>query len=288
MKSLPFRDFVTFAPLEIGEQININHKDCSAGTDTKKRLYIKRVHGGILAFCQHCSTPGYCFNDRSKDSERLRKWIKNPSDKISVSKTKTMNEIHDYLHTCIANKYSPNDTNINWLKTHLADLGETLIPSSFVFNSDGNIVFPIYNYYKMLTGIQTRTFKTNPKYITEYASDMPTCGNWALDYFTNTETLVITEDCLSAYKIKQSTEVNTLALLGTTLHFKDEERLHKEKPYKKILLWLDNDSAGKKGAESLYKRLCFVCPGNVDIFVINNLEAKKTSLTKIKEIINGF
>ena len=36
----------SYSKLAIGEQINIDHEDCDAGVDRKKRLYIKHVVGG--------------------------------------------------------------------------------------------------------------------------------------------------------------------------------------------------------------------------------------------------
>lgn len=46
--------------LSQGEQINVNHKDCPAGVDTRKRLYIKRTTAGaILAYCHHCNSKAY-------------------------------------------------------------------------------------------------------------------------------------------------------------------------------------------------------------------------------------
>ena len=219
MKSLPLTDFVNNAPLEIGEQININHENCSAGVDTKKRLYIKRVHGGILAFCQHCSTSGYYFNDKSRDSEKLRKWIKNPEES-SVYKKTTAEEIEDYL---INNTFQPNLNTIAWFCKYFPEFNGPLIRTYFCFDKLGNIVFPIKNYYRQITGMQTRTFKTKPKYITEYASNTKTSGSWYTHDCTFNFTLVITEDCLSAFKINYTLNIDTLALLGTTLHHSDED-----------------------------------------------------------------
>ena len=60
------------APSNIGQQVSINHAGCSAGNDTKHRLYIKRTDRGIVAYCHHCSESGFA-NDKSND--RLSTWV---------------------------------------------------------------------------------------------------------------------------------------------------------------------------------------------------------------------
>lgn len=46
--------------LSDGQQINVDHRDCPAGTDTRKRLYLKRTSSGaVLAYCHHCNSKGY-------------------------------------------------------------------------------------------------------------------------------------------------------------------------------------------------------------------------------------
>lgn len=63
-KRLKYDEFVPDGEdLIEGEQIHINHEDCPAGQDTKRRLYIKReVENGtdiLLAYCHHCNQSGY-------------------------------------------------------------------------------------------------------------------------------------------------------------------------------------------------------------------------------------
>src|SRR5688572_12518334 len=41
-------------PVSVGEQVHVNHDSCPAGTDTKKRLYIRRTNEAILAYCHNC------------------------------------------------------------------------------------------------------------------------------------------------------------------------------------------------------------------------------------------
>ena len=59
--------------LSLGQQTHRNHAGCSAGLDTKHRLYIKRVVGGIVAYCQHCNDKGF-VRELNTDGTSLRKW----------------------------------------------------------------------------------------------------------------------------------------------------------------------------------------------------------------------
>src|SRR5271165_6572543 len=81
--------------LALGEQIHINHEDCSAGIDVKRRLYIKRVPGGLISYCHHCSGSGFFRlddypkiegQDNYKDTDSLRKWIEIGEQKEEVNR----------------------------------------------------------------------------------------------------------------------------------------------------------------------------------------------------------
>lgn len=52
-------EFMDKAPAKIGEQVHVNHAGCTAGTDTKRRLYVKRNEdGSVVAYCHHCGKRG--------------------------------------------------------------------------------------------------------------------------------------------------------------------------------------------------------------------------------------
>jgi hypothetical protein len=57
---IPWDEFVKEgSSLGLDEQIAINHTNCEAGTDTRSRLYIKRVGENLLvAYCHNCSDKG--------------------------------------------------------------------------------------------------------------------------------------------------------------------------------------------------------------------------------------
>lgn len=61
-KSLHRDEFEHLASDVVGEQTKHNHAECSAGVDTKQRLYVKRTEKGVLAYCHHCGKGGGTYN----------------------------------------------------------------------------------------------------------------------------------------------------------------------------------------------------------------------------------
>lgn len=52
-------EYINDAPTEVGEQVRINHTNCKQGTDTRRRLYIKKISPGtVVAFCHNCGCKG--------------------------------------------------------------------------------------------------------------------------------------------------------------------------------------------------------------------------------------
>ena len=57
---IDFNDYTSeIKALQEGDQTHVNHLHCSAGQDTKKRLYLKRIEDGkVLGYCHHCGAKG--------------------------------------------------------------------------------------------------------------------------------------------------------------------------------------------------------------------------------------
>lgn len=65
--------------------------------------------------------------------------------------------------------------------------------------------------------------------------------------------VVLTEDCLSAVKVHQSTGLHTMALLGTKLRQEHTNRLCDIGS--DVIVWLDSDEAGRVGAKKVIESL---------------------------------
>jgi hypothetical protein len=272
-------EFVPFAPARIGEQTSRNHEGCSAGTDTKKRLYIKRVPGGILAYCQHCSYAGYdVLRKTDEDADTLRRWIKNP-DSVDLPIVNRDNDVFQIWESYKDNKASWETQ--AWLERYHFKADNT----AYRFDNRGRVCLCIKDMYSRFLGYQVRNPNTVPKYISHYYAFRPLGGSWNIQ---GAHTLVITEDILSGLRIGEAS-YNSLALMGTVIKQHDEETLIKNsKAFQRIILWLDADEAGVKGTKALWSRLKFLLPDTL-IDVVSRLgiekEAKQYPAASVAKII---
>lgn len=67
------------------------------------------------------------------------------------------------------------------------------------------------------------------------------------------DTLVLTEDILSAWRVSGACKVDALAILGTTIG--NQELAIIASSYKRCVIWTDPDAAGRDGRRKLYLRL---------------------------------
>jgi hypothetical protein len=254
------------APSGMGEQTHVNHEGCEAGEDTKRRLYIKRVSGGIVAYCHHCSDSGFVREAHHKEhlpsfkGEGERKTIKLPP-------TKPLPDLISYI--------SPFGR--MWLeKYHIDAIGGASFMG--VRGNQYQVALRLLNKYSYCIGWQLRNVKpgsTGPKYITHYFNTSFGTGSWRL--MKSSDCLTITEDYLSAYRIARDTGSNTFALLGTNLTDKSMLDIN-EKGFNNIRIWLDNDDAGRKGSVKIFKKLSYYLPKDTNISIIyNDVEPKQLS-----------
>lgn len=135
-------------------------------------------------------------------------------------------------------------------------------------------VYPLYDH-GVLKGVQYRCLYPDPevpKYITigekpPYIVNHPTSDD-----------IVITEDILSAVKVGKY--ANALCLLGTSLNFEHLKTLIAGK-YKRIFIWLDNDTAGVKGRRKVDTELRLF--GITPIILTAEGDPKETFYKEIEE-----
>ncbi len=268
---IPWSHFVASAPALVGGQNRINHVHCSAGVDLKLRLYIKRVPGGVLAYCHNCGLAGSWFNKEESESSRLRRYVLSGGSRgevINVERTGNKTEVRDI-------------TSLNikmWLNTHYVN-------NQFDFfqeDEHGNMVMPIYSINKSTIGEQTRIFPPNvgPKYITNYFNGNTEAG-WVYSSGSNNNVLFITEDITSSYRIHQDINYSGMALLKTSMSkCTEREILQFVENYqtKKIVVWLDSDKAGLEGGLKIFNRLQVICP-NQKLLSLTGIQLEPKLLT---------
>ena len=250
--------------IEDEQQIAVNHDDCPAGVDTKSRLYIKRDRSKYLFYCHHCGNRGVWAKSTS-----IARASEINADVCGVSKG-----VANHIVTSL--EYSKHGVfDIDgwdrgardwWFKYGFTR--SDAIESKVQYNErDGRL------WLRAGTSLwQGRGFGTKCKYYTIGNITANTIQSWHYDCTT----LILVEDILSAYKIKKFGGA-AMALLGTKFqahHFQYIE------PYKRIMIMLDNDNAGKSAAVEIYKALSST---NKEVeTVFENEQPKEMSEIKLK------
>lgn len=113
-KFLTKAEYIEDAPTQVGAQVHINHKNCPAGTDRKRRLYVKRLDSfTVVAFCHHCGKRGTNkkFSRASLEPfeqvESKPLW-KIPDDFVRIDEAPSgaQHWVYAYLAPHVAHKYS--------------------------------------------------------------------------------------------------------------------------------------------------------------------------------------
>ena len=245
--------------IEDGCQLKVNHTTCHMGQDTRNRLYIKNVDGAYLWHCHNCATSGYY---RPKETTSRMK---------PVSATVTSSSIIDLSkwHSAEQDYDAFKIEGQLWLaqygfyKKECADYN--------IRETKYGILLPIYGDVR-LCGYQMRNYNSSPKYVTY--------TNQHMSYIRGVkETLVLTEDLLSSYKLNK-VGYSTLCLLGTKLDANTLDFITKLKP-RKLVIWLDADTAGHTGCLKLFRELSAVC---LYITSINNEQPKEIDIETLSEM----
>jgi hypothetical protein len=242
------------APHNIGEQIHVNHEGCSAGEDHKKRLYIKKVSGGLLAYCHHCNEHSFLKSfDRS--GEDLRKWLHGELDTLVAVENE---EDIVVPYTSDISMDGKNWLSKHWAKPHLEYFASEMYGSGVLMGRarEGHIILKLKGVQGELIGFQKKNFSCFPKYETKY---YPIAGRGDASWFRKgAQSLIITEDYLSAYRVWQDTSFDSVALLRTTVSDTTVRHLCDAK-YHNIYVWLDPDGAGVDASIDIRGRLSIAC-----------------------------
>ena len=285
---IPKKDFVDYGKkLAVDQQERIDHTNCTSGTDTRKRLYVKNTGSAIIAYCHNCGESGYHTESSKLEKNRvplaLKKGeVKEIADKAGLSIALRDQEVRSIVSTELAKQYKEM---IYWLPEKLR-----FLPVSVSLKSN-RLVIPISQRTEeghTTIGWQERKIyddsrDPNPlKYVTYKIKGTPSWSElWATD--DNTDSLVITEDITSARNVYCSADVSTIALMRTSSQ--QELILHIARHYKRVVIWLDKDKAGIEAARKLEERLKMFVP----VLNITNSasgEAKTFDEHNLKRMLN--
>lgn len=272
---LPYEDYVENAPSEAGAQVHTNHSNCTAGIDTKQRLYIKRSNDGntILAYCHNCCQSGYYMESFA----RFRKAISGKSGTSGESKDVSFGLPRDI-------QASPEDFPVaakGWLYKH--GLTDTQLRRHGVGYSPslGRIVLPVYRDGELVKYQTRKVFEhdTKPKYLTYKKKERA----WFSEPICSTDLLVIVEDILSGIRVAE--QFPCLALLSSGIS--ESEVLFIVKNFNNVLIWLDNDNRQVKLSQVEIKNKLDNLVRNV-IIVHEKAEPKYYSDKDIAKVVYDY
>ena len=271
------RDLITkLAPhLALGEERKYNHEGCKAGEDTKKRLYIKQVIGGKLAYCHHCNEHGF-VRDLTTDGIRLRKWL-------FTDTTTEPTRVIKYDDISFSLRPVTDPVLVAWLTLHKVSL-----PNKNYFNQNAKkeLLFLLRDIGGNLWGYQARSFIAGrPKYTTHQIKNSEV--SWFGVVVYHTKTIVITEDYTSAFRVWYDAGIITLALLKTSISNTTINELAGIQP-SKIIIWLDPDIPGQTASKKLATRLRVVLSASIEVKVIHTDEPKNLTPQQVREVLDGL
>jgi len=299
-------EFMDYAPDRQGEQVRINHEQCPAGEDTRRRMYVKRSDeelDTVVAYCHNCGGVGVSkcgtaaissWRDRVLSSDLLRReqggaqgsprgsgWAEvsasaaqgaGPHDK-GVEEVLLPRDA-EFSRTCW-----PKEGRVFLSRYGLTEEypGEVFYSSSrqrigiVIYDCDGNRERVIYR--RIFAG------DTAPKYMQERSRSAGQRRTMSV----GSDVLVLTEDWVSSKKINRS-GYDAFPLLTTSL--KPEDLVHLTDEYSRVIVWLDNDNpVVKKNRDTIVNNISLLVS---NVYCVSDLsDPKNYSVTKLKEVINN-
>lgn len=227
MERLAQHEYMPHAPATPGTE-RVNHDGCTAGVDTKRRLYVTRKEeGNVVAYCHNCGISGV-----HSGTSRFRV-AHVPKAPKTVEGTLEM-------------KHNMKDKPYDWPKEMLAWLNECGIDLTIAMKygivydtDDRRIIIPKLNKSGDLVMFQSRRLYEDgtPKYLTYKVKDA--YYHDALEGKVEPNTCIVVEDMLSAIRCA---EAGYTAVPLFTANVTDKTMLTMVREYDTIVVWLDNDN----------------------------------------------
>lgn len=255
-------------PLNINEQVNINHEHCPAGNDTKRRLYIRRTIDSVLAYCHHCGGHSVLKNNTRLTTSQIKERL------INKYKAPTNDEV--LLPADITYEQSEWPVAERTFIKQWFDWPDVMAYAIGYSPSLGRVIFPYFQTGKCVFW-QGRDVpqRTGLKWLTASSAQKPLGVYWP-PMVSNT--IVIVEDVISALHLSNSCGVNAMCLYGTSMGDHQLEWLVEAGCFSTVIVWLDNDHAGQEAKLSLAQRLAAVCPRSTSIHTTNVMTPQPKNL----------
>lgn len=258
--------------LQEGEEIHVNHVGCEAGSDTKKRLYVKRQGGVVLMYCHHCGMGGRFGSRRnhirsSAHHNILCDDVHLPHDLVCRA---DMCNVHAnvWLNKAGLTEEERMRYRIGWSESHR------------------RVILPVRNYANTkIVAYQRRAVLPSddlPKYLTTRRGDVKN-PVWCGGQYRTSPRAVVCEDILSAVKVNRLEA--SYALLGT--HMPDWLVFHMAIAHDEAVIWLDNDKPEVKAKQrSIATRLKQFM--DKVVIVYSDRDPKLHSTDEIRKILDNL
>lgn len=224
-------DYMPYAPSEPGRTVRRHH--CKGGKG-KDKLYITRKEdGSIVAFCHHCHAGGGAGVAVNNNLSNLRSSV--GAVFSGASKAGSNVGVFAIPADCQGNTDKWGREALEWAEQYLTKEQIDDSPLSYS-DKDGAIIFPFVTDTDMVM-YQARYFPVRePKYMTYWNHNT----DRHYDPMGNSDTLVITEDWISAYKAVLA-GYSAFPLAGSHLSRGSMAKLV-ARDYRRYVIALDNDN----------------------------------------------
>lgn len=237
-----------YAPATVGEQVHVNHEGCPAGTDTKRRLYIKRQADCILAYCHHCNEHRVLKSAGQRTLNQIKRALAYEQDGSSMLPV-LPDDVVLYRDWSDAAKAQLMRYGLSAITTE--HFGIMYSPSL------GRIVFPYYDDCGNTAFVSQRLVEGET-----VGKKWLNCGVKPLGIYETMavnaprpNNIVLVEDPISAMKIARLTNWDAMCLHGTTMSDVQFSYIANLPAAVSARVWLDGDDAGKIGTHDIMKRL---------------------------------
>jgi hypothetical protein len=275
-----------YSSLQRGQTVRVNHSDCPAGQDTKRRLYITRPQGSpgvVLFYCHNCSESGSKRDgiENYRDFDPMQSPVKGtpfvvPQGMVSdpdlwpvlahswrVAKGLTVGMCID---GCI--EYDPSSHRIYLpMWSHTNSLGSPMANATLV-------------------GFQLRDIDgKGPKYYTALKDKGVRPSTFLGQH--GTRTVVLVEDLASGLAVANATCKDTSVSVLVNYGIKvTPEILAGAKPVNEGIVWLDNDSGYVIDQAQIIARTWSLISGKPTHVVKRHVDPKLVQHDGIRQEIN--
>lgn len=275
---IPYADYREFVPEVVGDQTRLNHTNCTAGSDTRKRLYVKNTGDVAIAYCHNCGNHGYHRLHRGvRTADAIRRLL-DSSSKLEQEEREV--RLPDDMVDTPA--LFPAEAKAWLYKYQLTD--EDIVSYNLGYSPGWRrVIIPVYRGGKCVFWQGRRIEGNGPKYISVKGEHKPIFLAHGQPGAVWHGTAIV-EDALSAIRAANHSWPS-IALLGTVEP--DDILRHRADTTYNFLVWLDEDRAGRERTVELANRLKLILPGSGTIWVPEpgTPQPKKLSDGELDEVI---